>query len=70
MKIKNLPWPVLGLTVLGLYAVIFGLSAVSWWLAHQLAWWTFAASATAGNLTWSTIKATRAVVRERRQRAA
>lgn len=48
--------------------LIFTVQAASWWLAHQLTWWTFALAMLGGTMAWATMKATRDVSRDRRRR--
>lgn len=51
------PGSVLFVAIVGALAITFGIGAVTWYIAHQFAWWTYAIFYMAYIVTYETGKA-------------
>jgi hypothetical protein len=55
--VKDLSGGVLALAFLGALVLMFVIHAGYWYVAHQLAWWTFSLACVGGYVFWVFIKA-------------
>jgi protein-S-isoprenylcysteine O-methyltransferase Ste14 len=67
-RLEKLSWPVLLLVVMAALAMAFATGAFSWWLAHHMAWWTYALLSPAWIFGSSLAKQARKEVRKSRLR--
>lgn len=55
MNKEETAWSVIIMALVGVAVLLFGVSAGWWWVAHQMAWWTFALAAAGFTLFWQVV---------------